>query len=175
MFEEEEDEETPNTSSSSKPPPHKKRRKGKNTLKRISVRELDETLEQSTPPNPKKATRRIWKYEDIDKIHIPASVFEAPECVKTPLQYFNSLFTEEMIQHIAHHTNLYSAQELGDPMNCSPEEIEMFLAMLLAMGVFSFPAMEDYWHHDSLYNLIADIMPRKRFKLLRRFIHFNDN
>uniref|UniRef100_A0A3Q2SZ84 PiggyBac transposable element-derived protein domain-containing protein n=1 Tax=Fundulus heteroclitus TaxID=8078 RepID=A0A3Q2SZ84_FUNHE len=176
MFEEEEEEETPNTSSSSKPPPRKKRRKGKNTLKRISVRELDETLEQSTPQDPKKATRRIWKYEDIDKFHVPASVFEAPDAVKTPLQHFKSLFTDEMIQHIAHHTNLYSAQELGDPINCSPEEIEIFLAMLLVMGhVFTFPAMEDYWHHDSRYNLIADIMSRKRFKLLRRFIHFNDN
>uniref|UniRef100_A0A672L7S8 PiggyBac transposable element-derived protein domain-containing protein n=1 Tax=Sinocyclocheilus grahami TaxID=75366 RepID=A0A672L7S8_SINGR len=81
----------------------------------------------------------------------------------------------EMIQHVAHHTNLYSAQELGDPIKTSPEEIEDFLSMLLFMGVFKFPSLEDYWHNDSRFSVIADIMPRKRFQLLRRYIHFNDN
>ncbi|XP_034533121.1 piggyBac transposable element-derived protein 3-like [Notolabrus celidotus] len=80
-----------------------------------------------------------------------------------------------MIEHIAHHTNLYSAQELGDPIKTSPEEIEDFLAILLYMGVFNFPSLEDYWHHESRFNIIADIMPRKRFQLLRRYIHFSDN
>uniref|UniRef100_A0AAY4B8K2 PiggyBac transposable element-derived protein domain-containing protein n=1 Tax=Denticeps clupeoides TaxID=299321 RepID=A0AAY4B8K2_9TELE len=39
-------------------------------------------------------------------------------CDHTP---HSTLFTDEMIQHISNHTNLYSAQELGDPINCSPE------------------------------------------------------
>ncbi|KAI4800020.1 hypothetical protein KUCAC02_016557 [Chaenocephalus aceratus] len=43
------------------------------------------------------------------------------------------------------------------------------------MGVFHFPAMEDYWHGASRFNLIANIMSRNRFKQLRRFIHFSDN
>lgn len=80
-----------------------------------------------------------------------------------------------MIEHISHHTNLYSAQKLGDPVKTSPEEIQDFLAILLYMGVFSFPSLEDYWHHESRFNMVADVMPSKRFQLLRRFIHFNDN
>uniref|UniRef100_A0A3B5LLW8 PiggyBac transposable element-derived protein domain-containing protein n=1 Tax=Xiphophorus couchianus TaxID=32473 RepID=A0A3B5LLW8_9TELE len=82
------------------------------------------------------------------------SRFEPPEAVPSPFQYFKMLFTDEMIEHIAHHTNLYSAQELGDPIKTSPEEIEHFLAILLFMGVFDF---------------------LRRFQLLRRYIHFNDN
>ncbi|KAK7909773.1 hypothetical protein WMY93_014457 [Mugilogobius chulae] len=66
------------------------------------------------------------------------------------------LFTDDMIEHIAHHPNLYSAQELGDPIKTSPQEIEHFLAMLLFMGVFNFPSLEDYWHHESRFNMWAD-------------------
>lgn len=98
-----------------------------------------------------------------------------PEALHTPFQYFKMLFTDEIIERIAHHTNLYSAQELGDPIKTSPEEIEDFLAILLFMGVFNFASLEDYWHHESCFKVIADIMPRKRFQLLRRFIHLNDN
>lgn len=43
------------------------------------------------------------------------------------------------------------------------------------MGVFGFPAMDDYWHHESRFSVTADIMPKGRFKLLCRFIHFSDN
>ncbi|KAI9999745.1 hypothetical protein NQD34_011588 [Periophthalmus magnuspinnatus] len=72
------------------------------------------------------------------------------------------LFTDEMILHIAHQTNLYAAHELGDPIKTNPCEIEHFLAMLLFMGVFNFPAMEDYWHPASRFNLIEDEELMKR-------------
>lgn len=85
------------------------------------------------------------------------------------------LFTDKMIEPIVHHTNLCSAQELGDPIKTTPEEIEVFLAILLFMGVFTFPSLEDYWHHESRFSVIADVMPRKRLQLLCHFIHFNDN
>lgn len=103
-----------------------------------------------------KEARRIWKHVDIEEFQVPDSSFARPDAVKTPFQYFKRLFTDEMIQHIAHQTNLYSAQELGDPIKTNPGEIEDFLAMLLLMGVFDFPAMEDYWHPASRFNVIAD-------------------
>lgn len=80
-----------------------------------------------------------------------------------------------MIQHIAVQMNLYSAHELGDPMKTSPEEIENFLSMLLFMGVFNFQAINDYWDLESRFDAIADTMSKKRFNLLRRFIHFSVN
>ncbi|XP_071744220.1 piggyBac transposable element-derived protein 3-like [Lepeophtheirus salmonis] len=80
-----------------------------------------------------------------------------------------------MIEQIAQHTNLYSSQELGDPTQPSLQEIEDFLAILLIMGVFTFLAIDGYWRHESRFNVIADVMPRKRFQQLHRFIHFTDN
>lgn len=168
------DDEEASASTSSAPPPRRKRR-GKNTLKVISLEELEEISGPSSLPGPNKGTERIWKNEDIEPFQVPDSRFEPPDEVKTPFVYFKALFTDQMIEHITHHTNLYSAQELGDPVRTNCEEIEDFLAMLLFMGVFNFPAIEDYWHGASRFDLIADIMPRNRFKLLRRFIHFNDN
>lgn len=49
------------------------------------------------------------------------------------------------------------------------------MTILLLMGVLNFPATQDYWDHDTRFDLIANITPRKRFQLLRQFIHFNDN
>lgn len=94
-----------------------------------------------------------------------------PDAVKTHFQYFKTLFTDKMIEHIGQYTNLYSAQELKDPIKTSPEEIDDFLAILLFMGVFLFffPAMEVCWHHESRFNVMADIKQRKRFKLFIRF------
>lgn len=173
-FESLDEEEAPSTSRSSTQPPCKKSRKGKNTLKTVSLREPREPGPSSSSGT-NQSTRRIWKHEDIEEFQVPDSRFEPPDAVHTPFQYFKLIFTDEMIEHIAHHTNLYSAQELGDPVKTSPEEIVDFLAILLFMGVFNFPSVEDYWHHVSRFSVIADIMPRKRFQLLRRFIHFNDN
>ncbi|XP_038591089.1 piggyBac transposable element-derived protein 3-like [Micropterus salmoides] len=161
--------------SSSKQPKSKKRRKGQNNLRAVSLAELEDTADPKSPSGLNRGTQRMWKFEDIEAFQFPDSRFELPDDVKTPFQYFKTLFTDKMIQHIAEHTNLYSAQELGDPIKTTPEEIEDFLAVLLFMGVFNFPAMDDYWHHQSRFSVIADIMSSKRFKLLRRFIHFTDN
>ena len=169
------EEEAPSTSSSTTQPPLKKRRKGKSALKAVSLEETGDTPDPSSPSGPNKGKEIIWKHEDIEGFEAPVSRFEPPEAVQTPFQYFKRLFTDEMIKHIGHHTNLYSAQELGDPIKTSPEEIQDFLAILLFMGVFTFPSLEDYWHYESRFDVIADIMPKKRFQLLRRYIHFNDN
>ncbi|KAL0147811.1 hypothetical protein M9458_056888 [Cirrhinus mrigala] len=163
-FESLDEDDAPSTSTSSTELPCKKRRKGKHTLKTVSLQEPEDTLSSpSSPPSgPHNGTRKIWKHEDIEEFQVTESRFEQPVVVQSPFQYFKMLFTDEMIQHVAHQTNLYSAQELGDPIKTSPEEIEDFLAMLLFMGVFNFLSLEDYWHHESR-------------SLLRRYIRFSDN
>ncbi|KAL7405160.1 hypothetical protein ABVT39_024706 [Epinephelus coioides] len=174
-FESLDEEEMPSTSTSSTPLPRKKKKKGKNKLKTVNMPELDDSPDPRSSSGSKTGTRRIWKHTDIEQFQVPDSSFVPPDAIKTPFQYFKTVFTDEMIQHIAVQTNLYSAQELGDPIKTSPEEIEDFLAILLFMGVFNFPAIDDYWDLESRFDVIADTMSKKRFKLLRRFIHFNDN
>nr|CAH7712594.1 unnamed protein product [Callosobruchus chinensis] len=59
--------------------------------------------------------------------------------------------------------------------NTSPTEIKQFIALELIMGVVSMPSLDDYWAVNTRYSLVADVMPVKRFKKLRRLIHFQDN
>ena len=43
------------------------------------------------------------------------------------------------------------------------------------MGVVSIPSYLDYWCTNTRYPLVADIMPLKRYQVIRRYLHFVDN
>ncbi|XP_028173039.1 piggyBac transposable element-derived protein 3-like [Ostrinia furnacalis] len=43
------------------------------------------------------------------------------------------------------------------------------------MGIVDLPAYTDYWSREFRYGAIADIMPLKKFQLIRIYIHFNNN
>ena len=45
----------------------------------------------------------------------------------TPLQYLKQFWEDKVCEHLAHHTNLYSAQESGKLIGTTKEEIEVFL------------------------------------------------
>lgn len=56
---------------------------------------------------------------------------------------------------------------MSKPISTLPSSLEIQSGQVL-----SFPAIDDYWCNESRFSVIADIMPRRRFKLLIRFIHF---
>ncbi|XP_026766406.3 histone-lysine N-methyltransferase PRDM9 isoform X2 [Pangasianodon hypophthalmus] len=126
-------------------------------------------------PLASKEERRIWKKKDISSFEVPEPVFPTPEKILSPYQYFKMFFTDQMVSHIVEQTNLYSAQCNGSSINTTLHEMEEFLSMLLFMGVFAFPTLDDYWHADSRFPAVADTMHMKRFKIIRRWLHFNDN
>nr|CAH7715737.1 unnamed protein product [Callosobruchus chinensis] len=84
-------------------------------------------------------------------------------------------FCMNIIQNIVDQTNLYSTQVRGQSIATNTKEITDFLSIMLRMGIVRLPSYEDYWSLDSRIADVADLMSIKRFKLLRRFIHFNDN
>nr|CAH7768903.1 unnamed protein product [Callosobruchus chinensis] len=93
----------------------------------------------------------------------------------SPLEYFMKFFCMNIIQNIVDQTNLYSTQVRGQSIATNTKEITDFLSIMLRMGIVRLPSYEDYWSLDSRIADVADLMSIKRFKLLRRFIHFNDN
>ena len=97
------------------------------------------------------------------------------EEVLSPLQYFLNFFCMDVIENIVQQTNLYSTQQRGTSIATNNKEITDFLSIILMMGVLHLPSYEDYWSGGTRVPTIADVMPIKRFKLLRRFIHFNNN
>lgn len=66
-------------------------------------------------------------------------------------------------------------QVTGKGIATTEIEISDFLGLLLFMGVISLPAYKDYWAAGTWIEQIADVMSLRRFKQLRRFVHFNYN
>lgn len=116
-----------------------------------------------------------WKKEDIPKVTYQKQVFDEEAGVLTPLQYFYMFFTPEMITYVAEQTNIYSVQCNQVSVNTNDIEIRALLSIFLHMGVVSLPSYEDYWANASRVPQVADTMPLKRFKKLRRYIHFNNS
>ena len=108
----------------------------------------------------------------------------------TPLDYFNLYFTNRIIDHILTETNRYADQYIrqqGDNMRphslvhqwvaTDRDEKRAFLGLMVLMGVVYKPRLTMYWSNDELYQkpIFQSILPRDRFLLLLRFLHFADN
>lgn len=105
-----------------------------------------------------------------------------------PIDYFDLFLTHDILEHIVQQTNLYATQELlvNDTSSQSRthawvpvtiNEMVKFLGLIGWMGLVKLPAIKDYWRVHKLYGvpLARTVMPRNRFELILKFIHFADN
>lgn len=154
-----------------------------NNIVTDSDEETEEYEAASKKPGPPCKKKKIgnaqcaykWEKKDIPTIRQERVLTENDTILLTPLQYFNMFFTPEMISYIVHQTNLYSVQCNQVSISTDENEIRYLLSIFLHMGVVSLPSYEDYWAGPTKVPQIAEIMPLKRFKKLRRFIHFCSN
>lgn len=140
--------------------------------------EEPEGEEQIVHKNKKRKTEKAtfdWTENDIPFHEVVDAELEEIERVFSPLEYFCKFFTLDLMQHIVQQTNIYTTQIRGAPINLTNSEVTDFISILLVMGVIKLPALEDYWANETRISQIADIMPIRRFKKIRRLIHFNDN
>ena len=56
-------------------------------------------------------------------------------------------------------------------------ELKKFLALIIIMGLISYPSIEDYWVTSWPFAIstFSSVMSRDRFSLLLRFLHLNDS
>ena len=64
--------------------------------------------------------------------------------------------------------------------NCTDltvNELQMFIGLVILMGIVHKPNINSYWSRDELYNtpIISKVMPQDRFKVILRFLHFSDS
>lgn len=85
------------------------------------------------------------------------------------------MFSIDIMTDIIDETNLYSTQQSGTCMNTNAKEIIDFISIMLLMGIIDLPSYEDYWASGTRIQQVASIITIKRFKSLRRNIHFNNN
>ena len=85
----------------------------------------------------------------------------------TPLQYLKLFWDENILEHIAHHTNLYSVQESG--------KLRCFFGIQMTMAIVKMPKYKMYWSPQFRYERVAVVIRLKRYETLRKFLHVNDN
>lgn len=105
---------------------------------------------------------------------------------KEPYDVFKLFITGDIIQHMVTETNRYAHQtiqkghkpksRLKHWVDTNSEEMELFLGILLWMGLCKLPSIPKYWSKCPLYqNKIKKKMSRNRFELLLRTWHFSNN
>lgn len=110
---------------------------------------------------------------------------------QNPIDFFDLFIEKDILEMIVVNTNLYANQYIterivteeitpGSRLNAwydtTEDEIRLFLALLIWMGLDKKPSLKDYWSKNTLYsNEISKYMSRNRFGLLLKFIHFADN
>ncbi|KAI8435219.1 hypothetical protein MSG28_003575, partial [Choristoneura fumiferana] len=128
-------------------------------------------------PKPLSFDWKLTKFKH--RAEVEAVTFSTPydPALKSPSDYFLTLFTENIIQMIADETNLYSVQtsETNKCINMTCNDIRDFLALTLMMGVVGMPAYRDYWSNEFRFPPIADVMSLRKYETIRRHLHFVDN
>lgn len=104
------------------------------------------------------------------------------------LDYLDLFLNRDISEEIVDQTNLYAAQQLlttdttpGSRAHAwkpvTVDEIAKFLALIGWMGLVKLPSIKNYWRVHKLYGipLARTVIPRNRFELILKFIHFSDN
>ena len=139
--------------------------------------------EEATGPATKKARRpkkdippRTWKKEDISNPPLPDFTHPAPDALRSPFEYFQDMFTRDLLEDIVYQTNLYARQKnVNTTFQIDMHELMVFIGIVLYMGVSVLPSIEDYWGSYTRVVQVAEVMSIKRFRLIRSLLHFNNN
>ncbi|XP_062614645.1 piggyBac transposable element-derived protein 4-like [Saccostrea cucullata] len=106
----------------------------------------------------------------------------------TPLDFFYLLFDSEFWQKIVTETNLYAEQNIAketlkpnsrfhDWKDLTLDEVKVFFALIISMGITRKNDLGDYWSTDEILNtpLFSKYMSKNRFILILSMLHLADN
>ncbi|XP_073717677.1 activating transcription factor 7-interacting protein 1 isoform X3 [Misgurnus anguillicaudatus] len=105
-----------------------------------------------------------------------------------PKDFIELFISDVLIQNIVDQTNLYAGQCIQDtdatsqhsrihswkPVTVS--EMKTFLGLFFLTGIIHKPELDMYWCADEMLATpyFSKVMPRNRFEIIWRFLHFND-
>lgn len=146
--------------------------------------------------NPKKNTNDfVWHEQDLkpdihqfDSSHSGCSPASGLDANSSELDCFQKIFGEDIVQYITEQSNKYfiflSSQDalpvksrMHRFYNTNYKEIYCFIAINLLMAQVKKHSINGYWIKNSKVAtpIFHQIMPRDRFLLLLRTLHFIDN
>ena len=101
---------------------------------------------------------------------------EPATTIKSPVEYFKTCFSFDILQHIVDQSNLYSVQKnLNNNLNLCVSELEQFIGSLLAMLLVKLSSSRLYWSGKLNCPLESQVMSRDRWEQIKSNLHFNDN
>lgn len=150
------------------------------------TRQVINTESSPMPPPPLEPVSRKRKMQRLEfsfkktkytgTVEVDTSVNFAERIeLESPQQYFKNFFSNDLLDFIVDMTNLYSVQQQGKSICVTRKEIEIVLGIEIIMGIVKMPAIEDYWSNDLRFEPIASSMGIKRFRSIKRYLHFCDN
>lgn len=104
-----------------------------------------------------------------------------------PIDFFNLLITDDIMDLMVIETNKYAKRLKGEEgrhrsriakwAKTDRNELRIFFAIIISMGLVNVPKIQLYWSKNNLYNnaFISNLMPRDRFLILLRCWHFAKN
>ncbi|GFT13178.1 probable ATP-dependent RNA helicase DHX34 [Nephila pilipes] len=147
----------------------------------ISEEDVDE--DDPTYPGPSQISNVTWvKKQELDKLIPNFSEEQGPSDDITsikfpaPIDIFLSIITVTFIEKIVLQTNLYASQSGKKFSAVSLEEMLVFLAINLVMGIKHMPSYRDFWSTDEILHdeYVSKQMPVKRFSWILGHLHMND-
>ncbi|XP_041421552.1 piggyBac transposable element-derived protein 4-like [Xenopus laevis] len=130
---------------------------------------------------PGNFTPEIPPFTAVSGVKVDTSNFE-------PINFFHLFLTEAILQDMVQYTNVYAEQYLAQnplPRYARAQawhptdiaEMKRFVGLTLAMGLIKVNSLESYWDTTTVLSIpiFSATMPRNRYQLLLRFLHFNDN
>lgn len=98
-----------------------------------------------------------------------------PIDISTPIKIF-LVIIGAFLDHIIDESNKF-AQQKHHTLNLTKEELLAFFGILIIMGFHELPSMRLYWSSKPSFRVeaIANVMSLRRFLLILRFLHLNDN
>ena len=128
---------------------------------------VSQTLDMDidTDPISFNANQLEWKVDDIASSTQQEYLHAKPISVLQSFEYFEKIFSNELVDHIVYETNLYAKQlDVNTSFNTNRQEIMNLVGMILYMGVVNLPAIRDYWNTFTRISQVADVMSSTRFK-----------
>ena len=133
---------------------------------------------KSVGMNPK--WRKVDQFDQLLPASSPDNLTDKyPELLSLScFQLWKELFTDEMLEHISDHTNLYANRDKNDfSFQTNVDAIGRFLGIIIHSGYKSYPGERDYWSNSEGLGcqLVSNSMSRNSFLSIKKYIHFADN
>lgn len=137
---------------------------------------------KSTAKNVKsKKSAIVTKWEktlpkfDLNTICGEKPPSEEASMAKTPMEFFQLFFTEDLISKILDETNKYGLQK-NNHLGVKVDELYTFLGGLLLSGYGKYPNKRMYWsNQDDVPKILQNSIRLNRFESILRSFHLNDN